>query len=157
MAYKYKALKINGKRIDEHRHVMQLHLGRKLEKNEVVRHKDGNTLNNSIENLYVVTRQQQFQEQLASGNVAKSILDGLERKRLGIKPPSKKKKKAISPKKKTKITSAIVHKPRERKIEKPVEKKHIPTYPLKVNRKTTIYIKVGTPQTEVDKIIKKYA
>lgn len=35
----------------EHRHVMELHLGRKLTKEEVVHHIDGNRKNNDISNL----------------------------------------------------------------------------------------------------------
>jgi hypothetical protein len=53
---KYKALKVRGKRIDEHRLIMQNVLGRKLSRNEVVHHIDGNKSNNSLENLVVMTR-----------------------------------------------------------------------------------------------------
>jgi hypothetical protein len=51
--YKYKALKVNGKRIDEHRFIMEQFLGRKLETKEVVHHIDGNMRNNDISNLKV--------------------------------------------------------------------------------------------------------
>ena len=54
--YKYKALKVDGKRIDEHRFIMQNHIGRKLSTNEVVHHIDGNKLNNDISNLEIVSR-----------------------------------------------------------------------------------------------------
>lgn len=40
----------------EHRKIMENLLGRKLGFNEVVHHKDGNRLNNSLENLEVITR-----------------------------------------------------------------------------------------------------
>jgi hypothetical protein len=40
-----------GRRILKHRLVMELHLGRKLDKCEVVHHKDRNRLNNDISNL----------------------------------------------------------------------------------------------------------
>lgn len=53
---KYKAMKVRGKRIDEHRLIMQNVLGRKLARNEVVHHIDGNKSNNSLENLVVMTR-----------------------------------------------------------------------------------------------------
>ncbi len=54
--YKYKALKRNGKRIDEHRLLMQEHLGISLEYNQVVHHIDGNCGNNKIANLQVMSR-----------------------------------------------------------------------------------------------------
>lgn len=44
---KYKAVKRNGKKYDEHRLIMEEYLGRKLRPDEVVHHKDGNKQNNS--------------------------------------------------------------------------------------------------------------
>lgn len=41
----------NGKRIFEHRLVMEKHLGRKLKRTEVVHHIDGSRSNNKIDNL----------------------------------------------------------------------------------------------------------
>lgn len=52
----YKAQKVNGKKVDTHRYIMEEYLGRKLSKDEVVHHIDGNKRNNSIENLEVLTR-----------------------------------------------------------------------------------------------------
>jgi len=42
--------------IREHRLVMEQYLGRYLEPNELVHHKDGNKTNNNISNLYLTTR-----------------------------------------------------------------------------------------------------
>lgn len=161
--YKYKALKINGKRIDEHRYVMQQHLGRTLLKNEVVRHKDGNTLNNVIDNLYVITRQQQFEEQLAAGQLSKEILEGLAKKAAGIKKKRVKCKKVNTQSKKVKpkITSAIISRSKQIIVKSENAntvsiKEQIVKVPLRINSKTTIYINKNTSQSEIDRLIKKY-
>lgn len=48
----------SGKRIfiDEHRYIVEQYLGRKLEKDEIVHHIDGNKSNNNIENLQIMTK-----------------------------------------------------------------------------------------------------
>lgn len=51
----YKAIKVSGKKMDEHRYIIEQYLGRKLIRNEVVHHKDGNKANNDIENLELTT------------------------------------------------------------------------------------------------------
>lgn len=51
----YKAIKVNGKKMDEHRYVMEQYLGRELTRDEVVHHKDGNKENNDIENLELMS------------------------------------------------------------------------------------------------------
>ena len=51
----YKMVTHNGKKVYEHRLVMEQHLGRSLLPGEEVHHKDGNKLNNSIENLEILS------------------------------------------------------------------------------------------------------
>jgi hypothetical protein len=52
----YRLIRINGKQVLEHRHKMEVKLGRPLKRTEVVHHKDENGLNNDIDNLVVLTR-----------------------------------------------------------------------------------------------------
>lgn len=51
----YYIVQVDRKSIKEHRHVMEKFLKRKLLKDEIIHHKDGNGLNNSIENLEIVS------------------------------------------------------------------------------------------------------
>ena len=51
----YKMITRNGKKVYEHRVIMEEHLGRKLTRGEEVHHKNGNKLDNRIENLELLT------------------------------------------------------------------------------------------------------
>lgn len=52
----YRKITVNGRRILEHRYVMEQHIGRELTSSEVVHHIDGDPLNNRIENLEILTQ-----------------------------------------------------------------------------------------------------
>lgn len=60
----YKEITINGKRVRVHRFLMEVALGRKLESWEHVHHIDGNHLNNSIENLEVLSNSEHQKKEL---------------------------------------------------------------------------------------------
>lgn len=52
----YKNISVDGVEVLEHRHVMEQHLGRKLERSEVVHHINGVKDDNRIENLQLMER-----------------------------------------------------------------------------------------------------
>lgn len=53
--HKYKEINVNGKRVREHRYIMEQHLGRKLELWEHVHHINDDSSDNRLENLEVLS------------------------------------------------------------------------------------------------------
>jgi len=56
--YSYKT--INGKKKRLHRHIMESKLKRELRPNEHIYHLDGNSTNNDIDNLIIITKKQRI-------------------------------------------------------------------------------------------------
>lgn len=54
--YKYKYVRVSGRKIRIHRHIMEMHLGRQLRDDEYVYHINGNYQDNRIENLIVLVK-----------------------------------------------------------------------------------------------------
>ena len=52
---KYKAMKVDGVKHDEHRYIVEQSLGRTLDRNEVVHHINGDPRDNRLDNLRVMS------------------------------------------------------------------------------------------------------
>ena len=67
---KYKSIKVKGKKQDYHRFLMEKKIGRKLDFNEVVHHKDGDKSNNDLENLEVIDRSSHSREHMKGNKIS---------------------------------------------------------------------------------------
>jgi len=63
---KYITLRVGGKKVYEHRIVMEVFLKRKLKTKEIVHHKNGDTTDNRIENLEIMSQSDHIKEHLIS-------------------------------------------------------------------------------------------
>lgn len=72
----------NQKRQDEHRAIMEAHIGRKLSRNEIVHHKNGDKHDNRLENLEVVSRSEHAKMHAIAGDIRPPVPSEELKKRL---------------------------------------------------------------------------
>lgn len=86
----YKAIKVNGKKVDEHRYIMEQYLGRELARDEVVHHKDGDKSNNKIENLELMSLSEHTRQHQTGNTPSEETRQKLSEASTGHKSTSRK-------------------------------------------------------------------
>jgi len=67
----HRFISVDGERIAEHRHVVEQREGRKLGRDEIIHHVDGDPINNQPGNLMILTRSEHMRLHMAGRRVRK--------------------------------------------------------------------------------------
>lgn len=80
----YKAIKVDGKKVDEHRYIMEQAVGRKLCKNEVVHHINGDKTDNRLCNLEIMDRAEHSREHMKNRTLKEETKQKISKSLKGI-------------------------------------------------------------------------